>query len=171
MGILKPLLFRNLFIFSALFLRSIRRMYGSGIEVGLTAGYPEHRELLPRCQSSKLEKTVTKQNNLTVFTSVLGIWQNIAKLSCLWDLSRYVKLTFINENSWPLWYYSKGVARLFWSWAKFENYFSLWAALFKISDDKITILWSRKRNWSFWCFYWQLFTKFLVVEDLCCFFS
>jgi len=37
------------------------------------------------------------------------------------------------------------VARLFRSRAKFENYFSLRAALFKISDDKVTILQSRKK--------------------------
>jgi len=52
-----------------------------------------------------------------------------------------------------------GVARLFWSRAKFENYFSLRAALFKIGGAEIFF-------GSFWCSYWQLLTKFLVVEDL-----
>jgi len=36
-----------------------------------------------------------------------------------------------------------GVARLFWSRAKFENYFSLQASLFEIRDVKVTILRSR----------------------------
>ncbi len=63
------------------------------------------------------------------------------------------------------------VARLFWLRAKFENNFLLRATLFKISDDKVTILQSRNFFGSFWWFYWQLLTKFLVVEDLCCFFS
>jgi len=38
-----------------------------------------------------------------------------------------------------------GVARLFWSRAKFENYLSFRVVLFKISDDKVTILQCRKK--------------------------
>ncbi len=58
--------------------------------------------------------------------------------------------------------YKTGVARLFWSRAKFENYFSLWAAQFKISDDKVTIFATQ----NFFLVFFMLLTKFLVVEDL-----
>jgi len=58
--------------------------------------------------------------------------------------------------------YKTGVAGLFWSRAEFQNYFSLWAAQFKISDDKVTM--SAKQK--FILVFFMLFTKFLVVEDL-----
>ncbi len=62
---------------------------------------------------------------------------------------RYSRYTFIlgSYNEGKL--YIRG-ARLFWSRAKFENYFSSWAALLEIHK----------------CFYWQFLTKFLTVEDL-----
>jgi hypothetical protein len=37
--------------------------------------------------------------------------------------------------------------------AKFENYFSLQAALLEISDDKVTIICEAEKNWSILCFY------------------
>jgi hypothetical protein len=42
-----------------------------------------------------------------------------------------------------------GVARLFRLRAKFESYFSLRAALFQKSDDKVTISAKQKFVWSF----------------------
>ncbi len=59
--------------------------------------------------------------------------------------------------------------RLFWSRDKFENYFLSWAALLKISDNKVVISSKQKKigsNWSFLRLYWQLLAKFLIVEYL-----
>jgi len=47
--------------------------------------------------------------------------------------------------------------------AKFENYFSSWAALLEIIDFKVTIS-AKQKKWSFWCFYWQFLTKFFITE-------
>jgi hypothetical protein len=41
--------------------------------------------------------------------------------------------------------YITGVARLFSSRAKFENYLSSWAALFEITDFKVTISAKQKK--------------------------
>jgi len=38
-----------------------------------------------------------------------------------------------------------GVSKLFWYWAKFDNYFSLRSALFQISDDEVTISAKQKK--------------------------
>ncbi len=41
--------------------------------------------------------------------------------------------------------YRAGVARLFWSRAKFEDYFSSWTALFEITDFNVTISAKQKK--------------------------
>ncbi len=56
---------------------------------------------------------------------------------------------------------------LFWSRAKFENYFSSRAALLEKSYNKVVISAKQKKIWSFlFSFQLQLLTKFLIIDDL-----
>ncbi len=85
--------------------------------------------------------------------------------------SHYMQIHYMQANFLgPYLSHITGVARLFWSKAKFENYFSSRAALLEISDDKVTIS-AKQKNL-------VLFMLLLIVFDqisdsrrsLCCFF-
>ena len=61
--------------------------------------------------------------------------------------------------------YKTGVARLFWSRAKFENYFWLRAALFKTTDMKVTISAKQKKRRSFWCLMrWRMYSFWPILS-------
>ncbi len=68
--------------------------------------------------------------------------------------------------------YRSGVAGLFWSRAKFENYFASQTEPFKITYFKIIIFAKQKKIVLLMPFekkYVQFLTKFVLTENMCCF--
>ncbi len=67
--------------------------------------------------------------------------------------------------------YKAEVARLFPSRDIIWKLFFISGCTFWNNWWKVTISGMQTNFCSFWYFYWQFLTKYLVVEDLCCFFS